>query len=188
MLKRLKKPHLALLGLLALLAIGGIFYLRHDQNGRTYVIRPYDHDKDFQPIVNLVNANKYWVSERPDFSPEKMLISRTPSNEPDRKGAVNIDVAEVENQTAGFIAFYRKSPENGFIWILAVDKNFRGRGIGEGLTSHAILQLKKLGTNYVTLGTRTMNKPALSLYKKLGFVEQSRDDDRGIINLIKRNL
>jgi ribosomal protein S18 acetylase RimI-like enzyme len=188
MISRLKKRHFALLGFLAVLALAAIFYLRSDQNGRTYTIRSYDQAKDFGPIVSLVNANKFLLSERPEFSPEQMLITRAPASEPDRKGIVVIDVAEVDDQTAGFISYYRKSSDHGFIWILAVDKNFRGRGIGEALAVNAINYLKKQGATYVTLGTRTTNKPALSLYKKLGFIEASRDDNRGIVSLVKRNL
>ncbi len=188
MMNRIKKRHIVALSLLAALTVLTIFYIRNDQNKNGVVIRPYDQDKDFQAIVNLVNANKYWVSERADFSAERMLLTKTPTNEPDRKGIVMIEVAEVEGQTAGFISYYRKSPEHGYIWVLAVDKNFRGRHLGESLVTHVITYFKSVGANYVTLNTRTNNKPALSLYKKIGFLEQSRDDDRGMVMLIKRNL
>ncbi len=189
MMNRVKKRHIVLLSLLAVSIIASIFYLRNDQNGKSFIIRTYEEGKDFQAIVNLINLNKYWVAENPElFSGERMLLTRAPTSEPERKGTVLIDVAEVENQTAGFISYYRKAAEHGYIWVLAVDKNFRGRGIGEGLVSHALSELKKLGATYVTLGTRTVNIPALALYKKLGFVETSRDEKRGMVMLIKRNL
>jgi ribosomal-protein-alanine N-acetyltransferase len=105
-----------------------------------------------------------------------------------KKGSVNVDVIEAERETAGFIAYYKKSPEQGFIWLLAVDKAFRGRGYGEMLLSNALSRLKKQQATYVTIATRLINKPALSLYKKLGFVEQFREEDRGMVTLVKRNL
>lgn len=188
MLNRIKKRHIVLLTALIGLSIIAILYLRTDQNGKIGIVRPYDDNKDFHAIVKLVNDNKYWISERPDFSPEKMLISRAPSNEPEKKGLVNIDVVEVEDQTGGFIAYYKKSNEHGFIWLLAVNKDFRGQGLGEQLAAHALIKFKKQGVRYVTLATRLINKPALALYKKLGFVEKNRDEERGIITLIKRNL
>jgi ribosomal protein S18 acetylase RimI-like enzyme len=184
MLNRIKKHHVVFLSLLAVIAIASLFYLQNDQQGTAF-IRSYERDKDFLPLVKLMNENKYWISERANFSPEKMLITRTPSNDPDKKGQVIVDVIEVDGSTAGFIAYYKKSPEQGFIWLLAVSKIFRGRGFGEKLVGHALTNLQ--GTKYVTIATRLINKPALSLYKKMGFVEQSREEDRGIITLIKRN-
>lgn len=185
---RFKKRHIILLSLLAIALVASIFYLRSDQNGKDYTLRPYE-SKDFQAAVTLVNINKFWVAERPEmFSPERMFLTRAPSAEPERKGIVEITIAEVDNQLAGFITYYRRSTEHGIIWVLAVDEKFRGRGIGEGLARHAIAYFKKNGVSSITLGTRTTNKPALSLYTKLGFIEQNRDEERGIVNLIKRNL
>ena len=53
---------------------------------------------------------------------------------------------------------------------------------------HALSELKKQGAQYVTLTTRLAKTPAMELYKKVGFVEQHREEDRGIITLIKRQL
>lgn len=188
MLDRIKKRHIILLGLLSVLAIASLIYLQNDQETDPSFIRPYDQEKDFQPLVKLMNENMFWVSERPEFSPEKVLTLRAPYNDPQRKGQASIDVVEFEDKTGGFIAYYKIGPEQGFIWLLAVDKAFRGRGFGEKLVAHVLHVFKQQGARYVTLATRTINKPALALYKKLGFVEKYRDEERGIITLIKRNL
>ncbi len=188
MLSRVNKRHIALLCLLSALAVFAVFYLRNDQSEQSTLIRPYEQDRDFQPLVRLMNDNKYWISENPQFSPEKMLISKTPSQSPEKKGQVKIDVVESHEATAGFIAYYKKSQEHGFIWLLGVDKTFRGQGFGEMLVAHALASLKRQGATYVTLATRLINKPAMSLYKKMGFVEQYREEDRGMVTLIRRNL
>jgi ribosomal protein S18 acetylase RimI-like enzyme len=188
MLNRITKRHIALLSLLSILAGVGIFYLRSDQQQNSPVLRAYDADKDFRPLVKLINDNKFWVSERPDLSPEKVLTLRAPSNDPERAGQVTIDVVEADGQTAGFIAYYKKSFEHGFIWLLAVDKEFRGRGFGELLVTKAFSSFRQQNLKYVTLAARSINKPAISLYKKMGFVEQTRDDERGVITMIRRNL
>lgn len=188
MLSRVKKRHIALLVLLCALAGVGIFYLRDDSPHGEAHIRPYDADKDFKPLVALINANKFWVSERADLSGEKVLTLRAPSNDPARAGQVSIDVVEAEWETAGFIAYYKKSFEHGFIWLLAVDHNFRGRGFGELLMGRALASFKAQKIKYVTLAVRSINKPAISLYKKMGFVEETRDNDRGVLTMIRRNL
>ncbi|HXW53112.1 MAG TPA: GNAT family N-acetyltransferase [Myxococcota bacterium] len=185
---RIKKRHIALLGLFAALAVFTVFYLQNDQDEQSVFIRPYEEERDFQPLVRLMNDNKYWISENPEFSPEKMLITKTPSHSPEKKGQAKIDVVESHEATAGFVAYYKKSPEHGFIWLLGVDKEFRGRGFGEMLVSHALANLKRQGSSYVTLAVRAINKPAMSLYKKMGFVEQYREEDRGMVTLVRRNL
>lgn len=188
MLNRIKKRHIALLVLLAVAAVATVFYLRTDQNGNLFVVRPYDQEKDFHALVKLMNDNKYWISERPDFSPEKTLLLRAPRDNPDLKGSVKINVVEAEDKTGGFIAYHKKAPDHGFIWLLAVDKYFRGRGFGEKLMTSALEEFKSQGVSYVTLMTRLHNKPAIALYRKLGFTEKYREEDRGLIFMIKRNL
>lgn len=189
MMERLKMRHFALFALLVGLGFLGAFFFLQQEQKDSAVIRAYDHEKDFAPLYKLINDNKYWIAENPaDFSPEKVLIARAPSSDPHRKGQVNIDVVEAEQQTAGFIAFYKKSAEHGMLWLLAVDKTFRGRGFGEMLVGHALANLKKQGARTVTLYVRTINKPALSLYKKMGFTEQHRDEERGMVTLVRRNL
>lgn len=188
MLTRMKKRHIALLSLLAVLAILSIVYLKNDQRKNGAFIRPYEKERDFHALVSLMNANKYWVSENPDFSPEKMLLTRIPASEPNRKIAADIDVVEADETTAGLIAYYKRTQDQGYIWIVAVDKNFRGRGLGEMLVQQALTRLKEKGARSVILGTRLINKPALALYKKLGFVEEYREEERGMVTLIKKNL
>jgi ribosomal protein S18 acetylase RimI-like enzyme len=188
MAPKIQKRHLLLLILLGLACAGVIFYYFSDQRQSTDFIRAYDQEKDFAPLVSMINDNMFWLSERPDFSPEQFLLLRAPNFDPSRKGQTTIDVLESENATAGFIAFHKKSPTQGYIWIFAVGKDFRRRGFGEKLLYHALAQLKKQGATYVTLTTRLAKTPAVSLYKKVGFVEQFREEDRGIITLIKRDL
>jgi ribosomal protein S18 acetylase RimI-like enzyme len=189
MINKINRRHIALLSLLALIAAAGLFIWRDDQLSRTSaIIRPFNADKDLAILSKLINANKFLLSERPDFPTEKFLLWRAPELNPARKGQARIDVIEAEGVPAGFISFYRQSATAGFIWLLAVDERYRGRGMGEDLMLHALRELKRQGATHVTLSTRTFNKAALKLYYKLGFVEQSRSESRGIINLIKRSL
>lgn len=185
MVSRINKRHIILMTLFGLLAIGIIIFAT-GPNKETTVIRHYDDKKDFEALVPIIRDNMYWISERPDFSPEKFLMWRAPNFDPARKGEATIDVIEVDKQPAGFIAYYKKSPTHGYIWIFAVGENFRRRGLGDKLMAHALKQLKSQGSQYVTLNTRLQKTPALKLYEKAGFVELSREEDRGMITLIKR--
>ena len=57
---------------------------------------------------------------------------------------------------------------------LAVDKDFRGEGIGEELIKLAEEEVKKLGVTIIDLTAIDGNSPAISLYKKLGYIEFGR--------------
>lgn len=186
MLSQLKKRHLALLALLGLGLAFSIVYLRNDREEAGSIVRSFEQERDFKPLVKVINDNKFWLSERPDLSAERVLMLRTPSNDPGKQAL--IDVVEMDGATAGFIAYYKKSFDHGFIWLLAVDKEYRGHGFGERLMTHALTYFKNQHVKYVTIAVRLINKPAVSLYKKLGFVEETRDEDRGVLTMIRRNL
>lgn len=187
MLDRIKKRHIALLILLAIGAAFTIFYFNSDQPKDPVSVRSYEK-KDFQPVLKIMNDNKFWISEHADLSGEKVLTFKAPNNDMSKKGQASIDVVAVNDEAVGFIAYYRKSFLEGRIWLLAIDKDSRKKGFGERLIDHALMELKKKGATYVTLAAKTINKPAISLYQKMGFVEENRDENRGIVFLIRHQL
>ncbi len=188
MLSKIKRHHIVLLSSLGFVMALGIFLWQNDINQAKSVIRPYDQDKDFIVLTQIITQNKYLLSERPDFPTEKFLLWRAPAFDPSKKGQARLEVIEVDGVVAGFISFYRKSIHEGFIWLLAIDSNFRGQGLGQKLMLHGLDELKQQGVRFVRLSTRVINKAALKLYYKLGFVDESIYQERGIINLIKKNL
>ncbi|MCA9508859.1 MAG: GNAT family N-acetyltransferase [Myxococcales bacterium] len=189
MLSKIKRHHIILLFLLGLISVVGIIIWKDDQSeGQKLIIRPFNQKSDLVPLSTLINANKFMLSENNNFPTEKFLLWRAPNFDPARKGQAHIDVIEVDGVPAGFVSFYRKSTSAGYVWLLAVDKHFRGQGLGQKLMEHALGQLKQQGARFVTLTTRTINTQALKLYLKLGFVEKSRDEERGIVFLTKENL
>ena len=52
---------------------------------------------------------------------------------------------------------------------IGVDKDFRGEGIGEALMNAVETEAKEIGVKVIELQVFGENKPALNLYKKLGF-------------------
>ena len=57
---------------------------------------------------------------------------------------------------------------------LAVDPAYRRKGIAENLVTDLIYRLKENQVTCLTLEVRVSNDPAISLYKKLGFIEIGR--------------
>ncbi len=77
-------------------------------------------------------------------------------------------VAETEGKIVGFAGAWLILDE-GHITNIAVQKEYRGRGIGERLTAALMQYAANLGVVYMTLEVRRGNLIAQSLYKKLNF-------------------
>lgn len=63
----------------------------------------------------------------------------------------------------------------GEIYVLAVNPDYKGQGVGRDLTITGLNYLKYQGLNNVMLYVGVENKPAFDLYKSLGFNEFGSD-------------
>jgi mycothiol synthase len=63
----------------------------------------------------------------------------------------------------------------GEIYVLAVNPDYKGQGVGRDLTITGLNYLKYQGLNNVMLYVGVGNKPAFNLYKSLGFNEFGSD-------------
>jgi ribosomal protein S18 acetylase RimI-like enzyme len=84
-------------------------------------------------------------------------------------------VAENENgDIIGVCEMLRQwgQPLNAFIHSFYIEESFRHRGIGKNLLENVIDILKKDGFKSVQLTVDPDNKPALSLYRRFGFVKK----------------
>ena len=63
----------------------------------------------------------------------------------------------------------------GEIYVLAVNPDYKGQGVGRNLTITGLNYLKYQGLNNVMLYVGVENKPAFNLYKSLGFNEFGSD-------------
>lgn len=61
--------------------------------------------------------------------------------------------------------------EEGHITNVAVDKAYRGQGVGRRITAALMQYAANLGVQYMTLEVRRGNLTAQALYKSLGFEE-----------------
>jgi GNAT superfamily N-acetyltransferase len=84
-------------------------------------------------------------------------------------------VAEVRNKIAGAVTLYPQGSNNGWpagwagIRLLAVDPDFRGRGIGRGLMEECIRRCRERGTKTIGLHTTEIMKVARAMYEQMGF-------------------
>jgi ribosomal protein S18 acetylase RimI-like enzyme len=141
-------------------AVGGYYYYAVEQGP----IYNFDAARDTQPIVKLFDENWYWLVASENFSPIFILKHRSPNENPKYFGALKIKVLRVDDQLAGFVAYYMK-----------VGHEFRGKKYGHLLSEYAVNDLVKMGAKTVTLVTRVSNLAAQKIYKDLGFVEIYHD-------------
>jgi len=62
----------------------------------------------------------------------------------------------------------------GYLGMLAVDKNYRGTGIGKSLSIRALERMRRSGCSSVVLETEACNDVAIRLYERLGFIREER--------------
>lgn len=79
-------------------------------------------------------------------------------------------VAEDGDSVVGYVGSQTVFPETDMMNI-AVTPERRREGIAEVLVDSLVVELKRLGSDSLTLEVRVSNTPAICLYQKLGFHE-----------------
>lgn len=81
-------------------------------------------------------------------------------------------VAKIEGKIVGYIlckAEVVQKVSSAIIISIAVDKDYRGKGIGESLMREAQRAMRDRGIMIAGLQVRQSNKPAILMYQKLGY-------------------
>lgn len=80
-------------------------------------------------------------------------------------------VAEEDGQVVGYAGLLRVMDE-GDITNVAVDEEYRGKGLGARLMTALLEEGKNCGIKEFTLEVRVSNQRAIRLYERLGFVQE----------------
>jgi ribosomal-protein-alanine N-acetyltransferase len=80
-------------------------------------------------------------------------------------------VAEHEDRVIGFAVLVLTPEGDGRIFAIAVDSNYKGRGVGRTLLKAAFNTLRKRKIGFVRLEVRVGNHVAQQLYRSTGFME-----------------
>ena len=85
-------------------------------------------------------------------------------------------IHEVDHRIAGFCwTKVHRTPVVGEIYVIAVDPDFQGRGLGRALTVAGLDHLATRGVPEAMLYVEGANVAALTLYRSLGFAEHHRE-------------
>lgn len=83
---------------------------------------------------------------------------------------------EVDGRLAAFCwTKVHRTPVLGEIYVIGVDPDFQGRGLGRAMTRAGLGHLAARGISTAMLYVEATNTPALVLYRSLGFAEHHRE-------------
>ncbi|MBQ7039656.1 MAG: ribosomal protein S18-alanine N-acetyltransferase [Clostridia bacterium] len=85
-------------------------------------------------------------------------------------GVARYAVAEKDGRAIGYIGYWWSFFEVQVTFV-AVHPDFRNQGIALKLIKHIYEECREMGVETIQLEVRSSNTPAISLYKKCGFVE-----------------
>ena len=122
----------------------------------------------FESLQTVINAEVYQT-----FYPDSWQVSQQKAVEDVCTGAdTNVWVAVEANITVGFVAAKLDSESSmGEIYMIAIDPDFQGQGIGVALTEFALAWMKEAGmaVAMVETGGDPGHAPARHIYEKAGF-------------------
>jgi len=143
------------------------------KKGRKIEIREIQ-EKDYVGLRNFINSlvkeNTYILKNLPIDKEGELNYVRKCLEEIERRKRVHL-VAVYRNKIIGAAEIRRKRFKEKHVGVLGISirKNYRNEGIGKILMNEVIKRSKKLGIKLIILDVFKINKPAIALYKKLGF-------------------
>ncbi|MEI6243284.1 MAG: GNAT family N-acetyltransferase, partial [Chlamydiota bacterium] len=142
-------------------------------------ITPYDHSKDKQFVMSLIEENPRFLSYefvgKPPGTTEKCLTEKNHYT----------FVLCKNNHPVGFVNFFIKD-KTGSIDLIGVDKNHQKKGYGLLLVKYALKKLKELNVFEASLTVNKENEKAQRLYEKIGFIADSKSDSLRVWRYTKK--
>lgn len=131
-----------------------------------------DYQSNHQPWFETFNRT--WIEKYFWMEPIDVEVLQNPDLHIISKGGY-IFMAQCNREIAGTVALKYTKPGVYEFTKMAVDEKFQGKKIGLALAEAAIQKARALQATAIILYSNTRLKPAISLYKKLGFIEVELD-------------
>jgi mycothiol synthase len=135
-------------------------------------VRPFRVNEDAEAWLEVNNRAFAWHPDQRDFTIDRLLEKEAePWFDPD-----GFLVHEIDGRMAGFCwtrIHADERPPLGEIFVIGVDPDFQGRGLGRPLVLAGLDWLAKKGLRNGILYTESSNVAARTLYDKLGFEENA---------------
>ncbi|KAJ9478327.1 N-alpha-acetyltransferase 30 [Pseudozyma hubeiensis] len=139
--------------------------------GSDITLHPYTGEQQMPTIISLIEKElsepyivytyRYFVNQWPSLC----FFARHPSS----PSSIGVIVCKLDRHLKGRFRLMR-----GYIAMISVKSEFRGRGIAKKLVAKAVEEMVSMGAQEVVLETEADNEKALGLYEGLGFVREKR--------------
>lgn len=172
--------------LISLIGFGGFWYYTKNSSahdmvslGNGFEMRTCltDEEKDF--VRKQFKENWAILIATPSYDIEYFLNKRgTYPFQTEYEGKMHIKVLYKDGVKVGFCSYYMKTPIEGAILFIDVDKDYRGKRYAEELMRYATADLKRLGAHYIRFSTLADNFSAQKVYDRLGYERINGDPGR----------
>ena len=165
---------------------GTYYYVRYANVAVQGPISEYQASRDKAEILAFFKTELYWLSANPDYDAEYMLDHRAPNKENQRYyGEMQIKVLRENDQFIGFVAYYKRTFDEGFLNFVCIKPHMRGKRYAEQLMRYAEDDLRAMGVHRIRLLTRTINHRARALYMRMGYTVVELDEAGGFVYFLK---
>jgi len=142
------------------------------------------HENEPSHFEAFVALNERWIIECFELEDPDAELRRNPEAVIEKGGYI---FTVLDDETVvGTCALFRAGEHEFELARMAVDPGHQRRGIGKALAEHALERAREEGATRVFLLTNTILRPALSLYRTLGFgvVEQGQHPEYSRCNVV----
>ncbi len=140
--------------------------------GQKYIMDDFIFDRDAETCRKLFLGNKatnyYLGYALPEFLEDPSVPART-----------KVLRLKENNEFVGMITYYKINPKEAYFAFIVLDPKFRGKKLAEWMINYAIKDVFNQGVTRIWFRARPDN-PAIFLYKKLGFKETEKKDEKVI--------
>lgn len=112
--------------------------------------------------------NREWIEELFEMEPSDYWMLENPEKALLEPGGA-ILMAEYDGIPAGTVGLRKVDDDTFEFTKMAVDKNYRRRGIAEKISYASFKKAKSLGAKQVILYSNKLNAGAIKMYEKIGF-------------------
>ena len=132
---------------------------------------------DFQPAYqpHFARLNYEWISRYFKVEAHDQELLDHPQREIIDKGGY-VCFAELNGEIIGTCGLYKLRDGVYELIKMAVDDKAQGRQVGKKIGLHVLKVAKQMGAHRVELQSNTILKPAINLYRRLGFTESKMDE------------
>lgn len=125
-----------------------------------------DYRPEHQPYFE--KFNRAWIEAWFEMEPVDEWVLTNPDKAILETGGA-ILMALYNGEVAGTVGLRKVEEDTYEFTKMAVDENFRRKGIAEAISYASFIKAKELGAKQVILYSNTKNAGAIKLYEKIGF-------------------